>query len=631
MPMPVSVRHAHPLAAACLFAAACVDYQLNKPLDPGGVLEDPDWDVCQDLDAPPEEVGIADACVPVPPEGGFQPVIEWSYGPGRASRATVAVGDLDGDGLPEIVANLTGLLPTSNGDLVAIHSDGSEMWSVPDNLGFGASPAIADLDGDGAPEIVVVREYQRSLFTKGDYTAVAFDAFGAELWESEHYIGQDFDYATAPAVADLDHDGSPEVVVGRVILRADGTTRGVGPYGHGSYGVAQIGGLAISEGGMPAIADLDLDGDEEVITGNAVYGPDGEVLWYDPAQDDGMIGIANLDDDPFGEVVASSYDTVRAIDSDGHVMWGPIHLDNANIVSPAAIGDLDGDGKVEIVVAGGNQIVALHRDGTRMWSAPITDLSGASGASLFDFDGDGFPEVVYIDEIEMIAFDGRTGEQKFWTDEHSSDTMMDYPVIADVDADGRAEIVVGHVGWDYAISVYGDPVNAWAGTRTVWNQHAYSIANIGDDLSVPELPAQGFATHNTWHAALPTTPEEGGHATDLSAEILRVCDDGCAASGGTVFGRLVNRSDREAPAGIPIALYAVVDQVRVVLDVKTTPSPVPAGWTSEQIAFDAASGPATRHADGIELVADDDGTGAGLLLECDETDNTDAFAGPVCP
>jgi outer membrane protein assembly factor BamB len=609
----------------------CVEYGVKKPLE-GDVppVDTTTPDLCIDYPTPAVEVGISEPCS-VDDQGGFQPIVEWSYGAGRASRSTVAVGDLDKDGLPEIVTIMTGLLPTSTGDLVVLHGDGTEMWTVQDSLGFGSSPAIADLDGDGSPEIVVVREYQRSLFKKGDYTAVAFDAQGEFLWETEHYQGMDFDHASAPVISDMDHDGSPEIVVGRVIFRADGSTRGVGQYGRGSYGTAIIGEITLSEGAFSAVADIDLDGTQEVITGNAAYGPDGQTLWHDPNQYDAMIGIANLDDDPEAEFVASSFDTIRAVDTNGQVMWGPYPLENANIVSPPCIGDLDGDGDPEIVVAGGNRLMALHADGTVMWSAPVTDLSGASGASLFDFEGDGIPEVVYIDEIEMIAFDGLTGAEKFWSDEHSSDTMMDYPVVADVDGDHHAEIVIGHVGGDFALSVYGDRANSWTDARQVWNQHAYSISNVNDDLSLPSQQVEGFTVHNTWHSAIAIDDEPDGQATDLQAELLRVCPQECKeGSAATVLGRLLNRGDREVPAGIPMTLYAMVDGTPFVLDIQWTKDPVPAGWTSEPIAFLAYHQNSTIHADGLQLVADDDGPRDGILVECFEDNNVYEYVGTVC-
>jgi hypothetical protein len=610
----------------------CSEYAISDPKDVDGVLTSSTAsattpaDTCGAIDKPAEELGVIDACED--PEAGFEPIVEWSYGSGKSSRATVSVGDLDHDGLPEIVANV-GLL-FGSGDLVVLNGDGTELWTAPDTLGYGSSPAMGDLDGDGWAEIVVVREYQSSMFAAGDYTAVAYDAFGVQIWESAHFVGEDFDYATAPILADLDHDGSAEVVLGRVILRADGTTRGVGVHGRGSWGIIALGGFSVSEASVPAVADIDLDGVQEVITGNAVYGPDGEVLWHDSGQADGMIAIGNLDADPEGEFVAASFNTVRAVDTDGSVMWGPMTLQNANIVSPPCIGDLDGDGQVEIVVAGGNHIVALHADGSLLWSSAATDLTGASGASLFDFEGDGVPEVVYIDEVEMIAFDGPTGAVKFYSREHASDTMMDYPVIADVDGDNHAEIVVGHAGWNHALSVYGDLDDTWAPARKVWNQHAYSVTNINDDLTIPTTPVENFTTLNTWHAALGDQDLLPVDHEDLQAEILERCALECAAGRAVVWGRVINRSPEEVAAGIDVALYAVVGRQRTLLAVVQTPDPIPAGWTSEPLEFDVdatlADG-ATR----LEMVADDDGTSQGAVPECLEGNNLSVLEGPVCP
>ena len=70
---------------------------------------------------------------------------------------------------------------------------------------------------------------------------------------------------------------------------------------------------------------------------------------------------------------------------------------------------MDGDGFPNIVTAGGNIIRALDHNGNTIWEKPITDQSGATGASIFDFEGDGIPEVVYIDEVQMVAYEGPTG------------------------------------------------------------------------------------------------------------------------------------------------------------------------------------------------------------------------------
>jgi hypothetical protein len=618
-----------------LLATGCQEYNLrgDKAEPHATVVDTVDTGPVYTGDCPldgrdAEEVGEDDYCFLTAATGGFEPVVEWTAGEGRNSNATVAVADLDGDGLPEIVANFTGWMPASPGDLVVLSGDGGRVrWERSDAmLGYAACPAVGDLDGDGQPEIVAVRGLGSMLpIGNPDYYVVAWDALGNELWQSERFSKDDFDYATGVTLADMDRDGSPEIVAGRVILHADGSTRGVGQFGRGSWGNV----FGVSEASLSAVTDLDLDGIDEVVTGNAVYAPDGKALWHDPGQHDGMIAIANLDDDPMGEFIAASFDTVRAIDTDGRIMWGPFGLPNANIVSPPAVADIDVDGYPEIIVAGGSRLFALNHDGSELWSVPVTDVSGATGASIFDFEGDGIPEVVYIDEVEMAAYDGLTGAVKFWTSDHTSTTMMDYPVIADVDGDNQAEIIVAHDGHGRALSVYGDRNESWASARPVWNQHAYWIDNISDELEVSVDPQPNFATHNSWHSAIvdPRGPEE--LLPDLRGDLLEICDDACDSGVVRVEARVANVSAVVVDGPIPLSLHALTASGYVLLATAEVDGPLMPGWASPSVVFEVDAD-AVRSADGLKVVADDDGAGIGTLEECSENNNHHYVGGPFC-
>ena len=619
-----------------ILLAGCSDYDLkahrNGVLGPDdeNLDTDPDGDSttpCTLEDWPAIEVGVDDTC-PEPPDGGFTPVVEWDFGPGKGCLSLPVVADLTGDGMPEILANVTSGLLSQKGTLVVLSGDGSGLqWQFGNSLGYGSPPAVADLDGDGLAEIVVIREYKNSMLAKGDYTAVLLDSSGNELWESAHFEGLDFDYATAPVISDMDHDGSAEIVVGRVILNADGTTRGIGEHGRGSYGVVSFFGSTISEASVPAVTDLDLDGEEEVIVGNAAYDVDGNTLWFSPNVDDGMVSVANLDGDPEGEFVATSYDSVRAVDTYGEVLWGPLVIPSANILSVAGIADLDADGMPEIVVAGGDQLWCLNHDGTVLWTASVTDESGATGASIFDFEGDGIPEVVYIDEVEMVAYDGATGEEKFHSNEHASNTMFDYPVIADVDADDHAEIVVCHNGFNVALSIYGDQENSWPPARKLWNQHAYGISNINGDLTVPLHATPSFVDSNTWHAAASVLLDP--LAADISSEIVDVCTDECGDGRIFVTAQILNVSKEDLEAGLSYALYAVHSGETTLLAIATTDNAISSGWSSDAMVFEVDA-PDLEGADSLWLSADDDGTGTGVWTECSETNNTFQWNGPFC-
>ena len=629
------------LSVLGLCALSCSEYDLNRPDDidpknPDDTEVEHETDHPDDSDPPPaceldellgEEVGVGDQCGE--PEEGFEPVVEWSAGGSEGCLSQPIVADVNGDGLPEIIVNFTDLFGGA-GDLKVLFGDGSgTLWQRSTaNMAYGSPPAAGDIDGDGMAEIVVVREHASGLFADGDYTAALYDHDGTELWESEHFIKLDFDWATAPVITDMDHDGHFEIVVGRVILDAEtGSTRGQGAYGHGSYGITTLGGLTICEASVPAVTDLDLDGMEEVIVGNAAYDVDGNTLRYDASQEDAMIGVANLDDDPEGEIVAITGNTVRAQDTDGSILWGPITVKTANILATPAIGDLDLDGYPEIVTAGGNQLICLNHDGTTLWTARVTDESGATGASIFDFEGDGLPEVVYIDEVEMVAYDGATGAIKFHSTEHASNTMFDYPTIADVDGDDQAEIIVCHNGWSYAMSVYGDAEERWVPARDVWNQHAYDIDNVNDDGSVPSTRSYGFTTHNTWHSAIAT--DGVGIEDDLEAEISDVCLDDCDTGSVWVAVRLRNTGLADTSEDITMALYAVVGEDMTLLTTQVVPASIASGYSSDAtwIELDAAD---LIDVEALWLAADDDGAGNGAIRECAEANNGFQHSGPFC-
>ncbi len=613
----------------------CQDYDLNgKQDDPGQDLDSGDDnpvdttsdDACPDDDLAAEDVALNDACHYE--VGGFTPIVEWDV-PGEASDALPVVGDLDGDGIPEIVVNWAFLGP---GELAAYHGDGSgEMWRTTGaDTGYGAHPAIADVDGDGHPEVFVVREYANEIFTfgAGVYSVVEYSWDGVELAESDIFSDDSFDYATGITVSDMDHDGSPEIIAGRTIFNDDLTTRAIGAYGRGCPAYAGFG--IYGEGAQPAVVDLDLDGQEEILSGDVMYNADAQVVGRVSGASQGATAVGNFDSDPEGEFVRVSGNVIQAYDTDGSVLWGPLTNPSANIFPIPAIGDIDGDGKPEIIVAGGNVIWALNaEDGSQLWTQRAQDMSGATGASIFDFDADGVPEVVYIDEVEMIAFNGADGAVKFLSTEHASATMYDYPVVADVDADGHAEIVVVHDAWSSGMSVYGDATNSWAPARKVWNQHDYTITNINDDLSVPVTAIPNFTVYNSFHSALAVAPGATLDA-ELEGEIVGTCTDDCDTGTLHVVGRAKNTGGSEVPAGIQVALYGRGADPDKLLATATIADAIPSGRTSGGIPFDVS----TADLDGVDslwLVVDDDGTGTGAISECLEDDNGFLYDGGLCP
>ena len=240
-------------------------------------------------------------------------------------------------------------------------------------------------------------------------------------------------YCGAVGLYDLNADGYPEVVLGGTIQDGrTGAVRGVGAYGDGS-GHAWAAPMGVA-------ADIDQDGTQEVVVGNALYRPDGSTIWYN-GQTDGFVAVGNFDGDLYGEIVVSSEGTVRLQDDNGTVLWTRTSVAGSTS-GPPTVADFDSDGAPEVGIAGSGLYIVLDTDGTTLWSRTTQDFSsGFTGSAVFDFEGDGEAEVVYADEVSVWVFDGATGATKLEETRHSSATCSEYPSVADVDNDGDLDII----------------------------------------------------------------------------------------------------------------------------------------------------------------------------------------------
>lgn len=450
---------------------------------------------CVPYGAPPGYVGDS-TCARLVPAGTFAPTVECEFsaapdgdpfpshvhvlgtpmvvdfgigrGPDEPNRPSiVAVFDDGADGSSEVATGVIRILDGTTCQQIA------ELGSL-QLVAHSAPVALGDLDGDGRPEIVAYKAEGPSdgstPTTRGGLVAFTYDEGTSAwrvLWRSTRSDGTPYEPVgggwAGPSIYDLDDDGVPEVLRGAIVVGADGVLI--------DEGSASI--LDYSAGTFAVVANVDDDADVELVGGHGVWAWDRTTrgwvaeAWATGGQPHGHVALADFGAYPGAngwpaeapEVAVITSSSARVQTLDGTVVFGPVALPLGGSGGPPTVADFDGDGLPELSSAGGSaysvfdlDCTATPRPGGECASASTTGVlwtqrsqdqsSNVTGSSVFDFEGDGRAEVVYGDECFVRVYDGETGAVIF-SQSRSSCTWYENPVIADVDGDFNAEIVIG--------------------------------------------------------------------------------------------------------------------------------------------------------------------------------------------
>jgi hypothetical protein len=396
----------------------------------------------------------------------------WPQALDNPTDGSAAYGDIDGDGLGEIVVTTHQNATFAIGSIYAFRGDGSLVEGFPVATEGGAvrTPALADLDLDGALEIVVtIRNWPDGFVSvyRGDGTI---------------YPGwpQRMDYVPgcAVAVGDITGDEIPEIVTESYYrlhaYSADGVLLPGFPYLPGENRVFSY--------STPVLADLDGDGNREIICGDHSIG-DGTGAVH-------IVRHNGLSLPDWPKFTAS---------------W---------VYAPPSVGDINGDGRLD-VVAGDQTLSSTPVNKLYAWTAmtgevlpgfPIEEVYGVnSQIILADLDGD--------EQIELMA-DDNTSNGKYAGYNHDGTVMEGWPLpvdgstfyinpfVADINNDGMMAISGGGYNQDEAITNFflwdpGVKYDAELAPLPVLQYNTRRSGVYGDTLMVG-LPVYNDKVEKSW-------------------------------------------------------------------------------------------------------------------------------------
>ena len=366
---------------------------------------------------------------------------------------------------------------------------------------YQGGPVVADLDLDGMPEIILGDMLAKDVMVMTGGQTV--------LWTAETGGG----IRGSVAVGNLDADDELEVVA----LAEDGLLYGWNHDGSDMTGfpIQIIDGRLIS---TPVLEDIDQDGTLEILISASngrlyVRNADGSAKWNASVGDivdsfgsqslNSSPAVGDLDNDEDLEIVVGGYDTcMHAFDHTGTALWKTCTGDA--IVSTPLVAEfaLDSPGKEVIFGSGDQYIYVLTQDGT-VYSKRETGWIVQASATIVDIDGDGYKDVLIgsdDDKLHAFHFWGETVEG--WPQATEGD-IVGKATIGDIDGDGDDEILVGsNDATVYAFEFSGEAVDIdWPQKTEASVMGTPVIANVDTDSDLEVIAADFKGNVYVWGAS----------------------------------------------------------------------------------------------------------------------------------
>lgn len=500
----------------------------------------------------------------------------------------VALADLDGDGDQDAIAGLPG-------GVVWFANDGGGRFTrhpLPDLTLLGATRApgtpaaihAVELDGAAPPEVLIADPTAQRVWLL--LRVAGPDPFCAEVAAGSTLASA----VRGLAPGDLDGDGDPDLVAVRYLSVA---SEPGGLYWLEHQGVPRLLARAPTRpidggwlaGTAAAVADLDGDGDRDVVAGSYSQG----VAWWpnDGAGSFGVrrtlsslrqvssVAVADVDGDGDVDVLHASHfptnSTVYVLENQGGGLFTERAL-GATVTRDGFTGlvtpDVDRDGAPDVLAAGVDDrtVMLFANDGAAGFAERLVATVPATAAALAagDVDGDGWPDLIAADRAEgaLVLVRQEPGNPPRWLGPGDAGALVVESGAAAPDGDCLLRVPPGGVA-----TVRLAPDAAWAwGSTTDGLRFVVSGGAVG-----VQVAADGRSATPTWRAwdGVAWAPADAATFTPAAAADLHLDALGEAAGSGAGSGDLAFRARLAAGADTGLCLAAV----RAALD--SPPAPVP--------------------------------------------------------
>jgi uncharacterized protein YjdB len=418
----------------------------------------------------------------------------------------------------------SGLLPgTINFDPVAILSD-------PLAAAYGRT-AVGDIDGDGKPDLVLWNDYSvivyRNTSVSGSLTEESLAA-GVELTVYSPSILQDI------YLKDMDGDGKLDIVIANGIILLNTATPGA--ITASSFAAPE---QVTLPGTTTGISDIDNDGRLDWVTvtpylavtrnlstpGNLYFSHQFATAYsevYYPT-----VGVVDIDGDGKDDIIASSSTGINVMLKNMSDIGAVSFVDAGQLapmpdVSEISTADLDGDGKNDVIIRNTDGNCAIYRNtaipgvvDSSSFATPINFMFPGRALCMADFDGDGKVDIarIWVGEgfntivrtYRNTAVPGAIDASSF-TDSTTFFIAAGGPYIfedglkaADLDCDGKADLVLHQPG--YIAMLRNDPLAHIAGPNAICLGAAATYTNTTtggtwsiNDTSVATIDSAGNVT-----------------------------------------------------------------------------------------------------------------------------------------